>query len=691
MIFIFSLAEKKKLANISFKTIKDSLNNLLRFPQHLSIIENAVQRSNTLIAHGYQFLKLLLLYHMDKNLEFPEVNTKLMRNIYSCIANKRSNKPLLNEFYQHFYSKLVPPNENIDYMNLPNILCYSAIDSIKNIENNVVMRFEQHLRKFVECYFQYRERKKWIQETYPTNQRKIHYQQLDRVIELFYTDLLPTTPVLQSPVEYHDTIKKLRSYLFPYPVQDPTKNLLYDITAQKSVYLRSMFALHNLCETQLKETSSYSFNVLPLKTSTAPGYITIDTTILIDLFFDRNGITYCKKDFKLGNNKFIYWNRFFDLYKPTFRKGKQNSFKFHYMILTDGVGCSVVFSSPVKPEEPVPDQYFEDLRDRPNLMSKHLICIDPGQSDLIYCRGFDFPGVKTKTFRYTQNQRRKELRIKKYRYIRLKLGQHIQARDIDGQTRKLQEFQKRLCLYSAKTCNFNKFAEYCRYKNLTNFLLRDFYNEPTHRKLKWYSFINRQKSESKMIRNFKNRLGKPENTVIVYGDWSKGSSHQPGTEPTISKRIKMLLKKEKYELYLINEYKTSKVCNGCGGELEKFLRRPKKTGYWKRGKKKGKVDQKQKKWVEYSKQLSSLKEVKEAKGTGSKEKRPYEKEVENLCHGLLRCTNTACFTIHNRDKNAVKNMLKITWQVFCGRGRPAEYCRIADSSTAHEVESKVLV
>ena len=119
---------RKKLANISFKTIKDSLNNLLRSPQHLPILESAVQRSNTLIAHSYQFLKLLLLYHIDKNLEFPEINTKLMYNIYSCIAKKRSNKPLLNEFYQHFYSRLVPTNEIIDYKNLTNILCYSAID-----------------------------------------------------------------------------------------------------------------------------------------------------------------------------------------------------------------------------------------------------------------------------------------------------------------------------------------------------------------------------------------------------------------------------------------------------------------------------------------------------------------------------------------------------------------------------------
>ena len=35
------------------------------------------------------------------------------------------------------------------------------------------------------------------------------------------------------------------------------------------------------------------------------------------------------------------------------------------------------------------------------------------------------------------------------------------------------------------------------------------------------------------------------------------------------------------------------------------------------------------------------------------------KGKEEIVNGLLRCQSLKCKTIHNRDKNAVKNMLKI--------------------------------
>ena len=82
------------------------------------------------------------------------------------------------------------------------------------------------------------------------------------------------------------------------------------------------------------------------------------------------------------------------------------------------------------------------------------------------------------------------------------------------------------------------------------------------------------------------------------------------TESTIEKFTIELLEKQGYEIYLIDEYKTSKICNGCENELEKFM-----------------------------KHKIKINEI--------------EKEV--LCHGLLRCTSENCKIIHNRDKNNKKH------------------------------------
>ena len=47
------------------------------------------------------------------------------------------------------------------------------------------------------------------------------------------------------------------------------------------------------------------------------------------------------------------------------------------------------------------------------MKSKKVVCIDPNYSDLIYC-GSKYENANLQTFRYTQNQRRLETRVKKY-------------------------------------------------------------------------------------------------------------------------------------------------------------------------------------------------------------------------------------------------------------------------------------
>ena len=83
------------------------------------------------------------------------------------------------------------------------------------------------------------------------------------------------------------------------------------------------------------------------------------------------------------------------------------------------------------------------------------------------------------------------------------------------------------------------------------------------RKFKLNSYTNTQKSESKLINNFSNKYGKPENTIFVLGDWDKGSYNMKGIEPIICKRIRRIFKNAGYESYLINEYCTTKLCNCC--------------------------------------------------------------------------------------------------------------------------------
>ena len=102
-------------------------------------------------------------------------------------------------------------------------------------------------------------------------------------------------------------------------------------------------------------------------------------------------------------------------------------------------------------------------------------------------------------------------------------------------------------------------------------------------------------------------------------NYDKGNNHMKGVEPTINKRLRRIFKNAGFDTYLINEFRTSKLCNCCHNELEPFLIR--------------------------------------------ESKKPRDKKLNKkiLINGLLchQDIKPQCKIIHNRDKNAVQNMLYI--------------------------------
>ena len=133
-----------------------------------------------------------------------------------------------------------------------------------------------------------------------------------------------------------------------------------------------------------------------------------------------------------------------------------------------------------------------------------------------------------------------------------------------------------------------------------------------------------QKSEAKMIHNFMNKMGTPDQVLIVLGDYSREKGFK-GKEPTISKRIRKIFERNGYIVYLIDEYCTSKICNKCHNEVEKFKKKIDKNG------------------------------------------------EEVLKWGLVRCTNEKCKSIFNRDLNACHNMMNIVEEKFYGFERSAVF------------------
>jgi hypothetical protein len=225
-----------------------------------------------------------------------------------------------------------------------------------------------------------------------------------------------------------------------------------------------------------------------------------------------------------------------------------------------------------------------------------------------------------------------ETRNKKYNKLQDKINKETKINN-----KSIKEIETELSKYNSKTCDFNKFIEYCKKKNKINRILFDHYKQKLFRKLKFNRYTNTQKSESKMIKNFSNKFGKPDECTVILGDYDKGNGHMKGKEPIINRRIRKIFRNHGYKVYLINEFRTSMLCHNCESKCNTFLKR-------------------------------------ESCNPKHKDKKTNKKKIIEVW-GLTLCENKNCSLIHNRDKNSALNMYKITESIYKGKGRPKIYCR----------------
>ena len=136
-----------------------------------------------------------------------------------------------------------------------------------------------------------------------------------------------------------------------------------------------------------------------------------------------------------------------------------------------------------------------------------------------------------------------------------------------------------------------------------------------------------------MIKNFKNKFGEPNKTLIILGDYGRANNIR-GKETTICKKFRKIFKRNNYETYLIDEYNTSKICNICHD----------------------------------TKKVTKTFEKRESK-------KPKKNKEEETVWGLLRCTSDKFKAIFNRDENAARNMLFISTEIISGNERPKAFRR----------------
>ena len=607
----------KNLPN--YRAIKQTLSNVVKHKLTQDVLLKTVLSAHKIVIHTMQFMKMYLLNEYNTTAKLPVIDHAFVSNIMKVICDgsvatsvKKQGRPpnaktvalkeTFTKFYNDHYKQTISSNEVLSYTHMNTVLDYLTIDTLTIYETNIKQHYVEYLERFINILF---ERKQKV-ATMNKDEANAFYSKLRKI----------KNSILDGNKEQPDELKDHLKNIIPQ--RDFKKeNFYYDIQCSPQDYLPCMIYMMKFVESKGESIK----NVFPLRSDIIPKYIRIDTTTLVHLLITKK---YGVKEEYLTEGNLVkrqheIWTYFFHTEKPYF---SSNNYTFNFMIETDGVACSILlvrkdvagkrFKPTIKTDK---EQYIEDIQSS-LLNGKNIVAIDPNKSDLIYC--ISKRDDETFHFRYTQDQKRKETKDKKYRNIRNELKNETL---INNKT--VIEWETELSKFNRKTLDLQKYKDYCKKKNEVNANLLAFYEQKIFRKLKWNSFMNRKRSEHKMLNKFKAKFGTPEETIIGFGDWEQ-KKQMKYKEPTKGIGMRTLFRKAGYQVYLVDEFRTSCRCSKCEGECEKFRE--------------------------------------------CQNPRPWKKNETTLRHGLLMCKT--CKGLWNRDVNSSFNIFKIVEETIAGKGRP---------------------
>ena len=189
---------------------------------------------------------------------------------------------------------------------------------------------------------------------------------------------------------------------------------------------------------------------------------------------------------------------------------------------------------------------------------KRINVCDPGVRTLLTILGMNIPLAnksrckirKNKTL-FSYNNRNRLAETKRLKYNKL-IDNRKKSTIMNDKS--IKEYESELCKYSSRTTNYKKFIEYTKLKlNLRTQLNNEHLWNDYVNKLRWFGHINRQRHEDKLLNILEKIFG--SDAIFVLGDWSKRGCIKYISTP--NKKMKNLLKK-RFEVYLIDEFNTSK-------------------------------------------------------------------------------------------------------------------------------------
>ncbi|KAG1594451.1 hypothetical protein G6F48_001356 [Rhizopus delemar] len=289
--------------------------------------------------------------------------------------------------------------------------------------------------------------------------------------------------------------------------------------------------------------------------------MTIDTYILNTQILKNSIISHLDKE--------VVWGAVLDITSKAMKpQGERKFMKFRGYDIHRWRGSSGGKPKSIEADE---FQYIEKLGKKDLLAGiGKCVLIDSGRRDLLCCVHEKSTVENKMIYRYTSNQKAIKTKSRKFRKLRnnLKRDEVIVA-------------ELFLPHFKPSTVNKDKFVEYLQERAKVIPVMKAYYlNEDRpaaedqgagdflpFRKMKLSSFINQQQADKRLVKKLRERFG--NDAILILGNWSAGNVKYHG--PIRGVGMKRMLAKEGFQVYLLDEFRTSSLCPSCqNGELEMF-------------------------------------------------------------------------------------------------------------------------
>jgi len=86
---------------------------------------------------------------------------------------------------------------------------------------------------------------------------------------------------------------------------------------------------------------------------------------------------------------------------------------------------------------------------------------------------------------------------------------------VGDKLKSVEQIESELSNYNPNSCRWGKCVAHITVKNRINNILIEHYEQYIYRKYKWYTYINQQKAEQKMLKRFKEKMGESKESAIL--------------------------------------------------------------------------------------------------------------------------------------------------------------------------------